>query len=307
MFSRLRSPGLVLSPGLLHLTRSIAILRPWCVGALLIWSLWALPSAWGLVSHVNILIKSRLMPQCHVAGSAGSGMSRNLLTSRRPNLAQRSSLRQARSARASVRRLLRACVHPAQRSNNPESPPMQTHESSANIQTTGPVLMDRRRTLLMSSGALAAAAMGGGTQNAAFAQSTQSHGGQADKHRVDGSYGYLSDATLPSGGCRANIRVTNSPIRRPDLPRSRFWRSQDPADSPDRPIHGEFEPRDRGAMSASDSASCGPPASAQKPHIRPPSPRTRPPSPSQLRRRWRPKDVAQSIHRPMRPPLPRIP
>jgi hypothetical protein len=97
MFVRLRSAGLILSPGLLHLTRSIAILRPWCVGALLIWSLWALLSAWGLVSHVNNLIKSRLMPQCHAAGSAGSGMSRNLRTSRRPNLAQRSSLHIARA------------------------------------------------------------------------------------------------------------------------------------------------------------------------------------------------------------------
>jgi TAT-translocated FGD2 family F420-dependent dehydrogenase len=60
---------------------------------------------------------------------------------------------------------------------------MQTHESSANIQTMGPILMDRRRTLLMSSGALAAAAMGGGTQNAAFAQSTGSHGGAGPKAR----------------------------------------------------------------------------------------------------------------------------
>jgi hypothetical protein len=130
MFVRLRPAGLILSPGLVHLTRSIAILRPWCVGALLIWSLWALLSAWGLVGHVNNLIKSRLMPQCHAAGSAGSGMSRNLRTSRRPNLAQRSSLQHsARSARASVRRLLRACVHSAQRSDNPESPQMQAHAS----------------------------------------------------------------------------------------------------------------------------------------------------------------------------------
>jgi hypothetical protein len=99
MFPRLRSAGLVLSSGLLHLTRSIGILRPWRLGALSIWSLGALLSAWGLVSHVNILMESRLMPQFHVTEPAGSGMSRNLGTSRRPIPALRSSLRHsARSA-----------------------------------------------------------------------------------------------------------------------------------------------------------------------------------------------------------------
>ena len=92
MFSRLRSARLVLSSGLLHLTRLIAVIRPRGVSALFARSLWALLSAWGLVSHVNILIKSRLVPQMHVAESAGSCMSRNLGTSRRPNPAQRSSL-----------------------------------------------------------------------------------------------------------------------------------------------------------------------------------------------------------------------
>jgi hypothetical protein len=84
MFPRLRSAGLVLSSGLLHLTRSIGILRTWRLGALLIWNLGALLSAWGLVSHVNILMESRLMPQFHVTEPAGSGMSRNFGTSRRP-------------------------------------------------------------------------------------------------------------------------------------------------------------------------------------------------------------------------------